>query len=205
MSLGVSFAPTTDAANQPSSGVTSPSFGNASALKTLSFRLPSVTGAAGGGNAGSAGLSPQVGQDQRGSFASAVLESVLRTVLGPDHADQVIQSASGTGSDSGAAMIQQMAGSVPGTAPGVTIHPGDVQEPGIPRGTGAIVDPPTTPTPNFADRRPSQDPGTDRATTGYSDFFNNEALLNDRTGGAAVPTFGDGGGGATWRTQQYPG
>lgn len=101
MPLGYSFAPTSDQAAQAKGGQVSPPFGSQGAIKTLNYSLPKVTGAA-----GAASISPQVTQNKYGSgITSAVLESVLRTVLGPDHAGMVLgssptpQNAGGFGGD----------------------------------------------------------------------------------------------------------
>src|SRR5882672_5563765 len=94
MSLGYLFSPTTDQASQAAAGTVSPPQFGQQSLQTLSFRLPRITGAATadamvGGGAPSGGVpggfSPLLGDRpsaQGSTFSSAVLQSVLRTILG---------------------------------------------------------------------------------------------------------------------------
>jgi len=102
-SLGFSFVPNFEnAAEQARSQSQVQPQG---AIKTLNFRLPRVTGSA-TANA----LSPLVTQEQAGSnFGGAVLESVLRTVLGIDEAGQYAQQAAYPGAYGGDA-LQGMTG-----------------------------------------------------------------------------------------------
>lgn len=78
--LGYSFAPTFENAELGKRGGAPGDFPQGS-LQVLNFRLPSVTGAP-----GSNALSPLTGDRPTGGFGSAVLQSVLHTVLGPDAA-----------------------------------------------------------------------------------------------------------------------
>lgn len=73
---GYSFAPTFDNAEDARRGGT-PAMTAQDPLQVLSYRLPKWTGAGGG-------LSPQQSQTMAGGIGNAVLESVIRTVLGPD-------------------------------------------------------------------------------------------------------------------------
>lgn len=77
--LGASFAPTFDNADLAKRGQVGGQFPQGS-LQVLNYRLPSVAGAA--GIPGS--ISPLLGDQRRGGFGSAVLQSVLHTILGPD-------------------------------------------------------------------------------------------------------------------------
>lgn len=72
--LGYAFAPTFDAAEEGKYGG-SPAMTAQSPLQVLSYRLPKFKGAGGG-------LSPLQGDMRSGALSSAVIESVLRTVLG---------------------------------------------------------------------------------------------------------------------------
>jgi hypothetical protein len=82
--LGASFAPTNDNAQMAGkSAATAPSFSRP--IQTLNFRLPKVTNAP----------SPLLSQQQAGSgIGQAVLQSVLKTVLGVDAASQLAQPSS---------------------------------------------------------------------------------------------------------------
>lgn len=123
-SLGYSFAPTFENAQQVRGGGAAGAQPQG-AIQTLNFRLPSVTGAA-----SSRALSPLVGDQQRGSsFGSAVLESVLRTVLGSD-AVAALYSGGGASTYSGSMNSAPYDPPVPTpTAPRpvgpVVIHPGE--------------------------------------------------------------------------------
>jgi len=75
--IGVNFAPTFAGAEQArQQGAQAQPQG---ALRTLSFRLPQVTGSASKNS-----LSPLVTNAPAGGFGGAVLQSVLRTILGSD-------------------------------------------------------------------------------------------------------------------------
>lgn len=102
--LGASFAPTNENAQiAGKTPGTAPSFSRP--IQTLNFRLPSVKNAP----------SPLLSQDQAGSgIGQAVLQSVLKTVLGVDAASQLAQPSSapsgGYGQpsrDQGASVLQQ--------------------------------------------------------------------------------------------------
>lgn len=72
--LGYSFAPSLENAEGERN---SPALSAQDPLQVLSYRLPKWKGAAGG-------LSPMQGSEQLGSsISSAVLDSIIRTVLGP--------------------------------------------------------------------------------------------------------------------------
>lgn len=182
MPLGYSFAPTQAAADQTKAGG-APAFGAQGALKTLNFSIPKVTGAA--------GLSPLVGDQPSGAGISVtVLESVLRTVLGPDHAAMVMSPPQGPqdahgGDDQGLAQLLASLGGGGGQAPvpqqatpAPVIHPGQEPNPEGPRGTGALYDPPPT------------------QTDTYQGWAGHEASLNNRQ----TPNFGGG-----WRAEKYQG
>lgn len=77
-SIGDVFAPTFANADVARRGGV-PAARAQDAIQVLNFRLPTVVGAA-----TSNALSPLVSQDRRGDFGGAVLQSVLRTVLGAD-------------------------------------------------------------------------------------------------------------------------
>lgn len=99
-SLGYSFAPTPENAEQGKTGGTPPQTSQ-SALQTLNYRLPSFQGATRSARA----ISPLVSDTQAGSnFGDAVIQSVLRTVLGPGGLDGFMGSGGandevGPGSD----------------------------------------------------------------------------------------------------------
>jgi hypothetical protein len=80
--LGYSFAPNFDNAEQGRRGG-SPATTPQTPLQTLSFRLPKFKGAGGG-------LSPLQGTSAGSSLSRAVLESVLRTVLGSGAMEQAL-------------------------------------------------------------------------------------------------------------------
>lgn len=138
--LGYSFAPTQANADQAKA---SPPFGAQGAIKTLSYQLPKVTGAAGGG------LSPLVGSEQHGSgITSAVLQSVLRAVFGPE-GDRFMNNSDGDFAAGLAGLAGQnghpgqMGGSDHGFPPSSSppvIHPGDIRGGGS--DVGPIVDGP---------------------------------------------------------------
>jgi hypothetical protein len=102
--LGVSFSPTFDNAEQARRGQAGA--GPAGAIQTLNFRLPKFTG---GG-----GLSPLQTDTPRSTFGGAVLQSVLRTILGVEDAAQYggmdYAGVGGDGRDSGAAMLAALTG-----------------------------------------------------------------------------------------------
>lgn len=77
--IGASFAPTFENADLAARGGVAGSFPQG-AIQILNYRLPTVGGAA--GVPGS--ISPLLGDTRRGGFGSAVLQSVLHTILGPD-------------------------------------------------------------------------------------------------------------------------
>jgi hypothetical protein len=115
--FGATFAPTTENAQSRSGG----GGGTYEApVQVLNFRLPQVTGAA-TANA----ISPLVGEARRPTFGSAVLESVFRTILGPEQASEFLgaspASASmfdqGAGSDNGFAVLQALSQGQSGGAP----------------------------------------------------------------------------------------
>ena len=84
--IGYSFAPTFENAAQAKS---TPGGTPQGAIQTLNFRLPRVTGAA-----SAHALSPLVGQERVGAnFGGAVLESVLRTVLGAEQASAILSGS----------------------------------------------------------------------------------------------------------------
>lgn len=90
--LGYSFAPTGENAEQGKQGGKPPQTSQ-SALQTINYRLPKVQG--------SAAISPLISQDQAGSpFSSAVIQSVLRTVLGPGGLDAFRDSGGESSDDS---------------------------------------------------------------------------------------------------------
>lgn len=93
--IGFSFEPNADAGTAP--GGSAPAFGSQSSIKTLNYQLPAQTGAV-----GAAGISPLVSQQRQGSgITSAVLQSVLRTVLGPDHANMILPQGDSGRADNG--------------------------------------------------------------------------------------------------------
>lgn len=134
--LGASFAPTFDNARQirPTTGGTAPS---SQALQVLSYNLqPRVAGAP--------GLSPVQGQRRAGSsMGQAVLESVLKTVLGPDAAVAIGQQAESSSPFGGPMTDPGIGAMTAGQAPNPVIHPGGEGAPrrgpedpmGTPRGT----------------------------------------------------------------------
>lgn len=80
--FGYSFEPNAENAERARMGG-APGAQPQGAIQTLNYRLPRVTGAA--------GLSPLVGQNKVGSsFGGAVLQSVLRTVLGAQQASALM-------------------------------------------------------------------------------------------------------------------
>lgn len=121
--MGVSFAPTFENSElaQSRSGFSQPQ----EALQVLSYRLPRVRGAG--------SISPLVGDQMRGGPNMSVLESVFRTILGPDAAAAFL---SGQMPQGGAAM---------GQPPSPVVHPIG------PRGGGV---PPLAPPFNFRDHVP---------------------------------------------------
>ncbi len=197
MPLGYAFSPTQAQADQAKAGQVSPPFGSQGAVKTLNFSLPKVTGAA-----GSSALSPLVGEQRRGpGISSAVLESVLRTVLGPDHAAMVLapQPMPGGSTDTGetfssrgaiggggqndgglAALLASLnggGGQAPMQTPAPVIHPGD-DDPNAPQSAGR------------------------NEFTGRS-VVEEDPIFVDRTeqqGPPRTPNFG-----SDWRTQKYEG
>lgn len=81
--LGYSFSPTAANAEDGKRGGNPPATSQ-SALQTLNFRLPTFTGATQSTRA----ISPLVSQNPVGSnFGDAVIQSVLKTVLGPGGLD----------------------------------------------------------------------------------------------------------------------
>lgn len=191
MALGYAFSPTEAQAAEARSGQVSPPFGSQGSIRTLNYSLPKITGAA--------GISPLVSDQRQGSgISSAVLESVLRTVLGPDHANMILAPSpqpqgpvggqGGGGSDSGlAALLASMTGGSGGggTAPTAAsrptpppaVHPGDDTTPR-----------PTPDTPSM--------PSTREVITPPDEFV-------DRTGqqtAPRTPDFGGGNGGGGWQT-----
>lgn len=102
--IGYSFSPTFANAELGKRGG-SPATPSQDPIQVLNFRLPKVVGAP-----TSNALSPLQGDTRHGSdFGGAVLQSVLRTVLGPDHADAVM-----SGSPAAAASPVAMPGRDPG-------------------------------------------------------------------------------------------
>lgn len=107
--FGATFAPTADAAERAKTAP--PPYQGP--MQVLNYRLPSVTGAAGA-------ISPLVGEPRRPSFGSAVLESVLRTILSPDQVESLfsgspaasqMQSSVGTpGRDTGSDALAALSG-----------------------------------------------------------------------------------------------
>lgn len=77
---GYTFAPTFENAEMGRRGGSPGEFPQGS-IQVLNFRLPRVAGAPGPNS-----VSPLVGDRPTGGFGSAVLQSVLQTVLGPDQA-----------------------------------------------------------------------------------------------------------------------
>lgn len=196
--LGYSFSPTAAQADEAKRGATSPPFGSQGAIKTLSYQMPKFTGAA-----SSAAISPLVGQESRGGFSNAVIESVLRTVLGPDHASQILAGGGGGGvtpnsiADSGraangpqdyaagdrgfAAALAQLSGGGRSSTPAPSVTPGGVPETGPPPDVGG--------------------PAADAVGT------REDALPPppdiDRSGAQTPPSAPDfGGGGDTWHTMK---
>lgn len=87
--FGYSFEPTMESADRARRGGV-PGAAPQGAIQTLNFRLPRVTGAA--------SLSPLTGQDRVGTnFGGAVLQSVLKTVLGPQAASFLGDQGGGIG------------------------------------------------------------------------------------------------------------
>lgn len=97
MAFGYAFAPTSDQAAQAKAGTVSPPAGGQQSLTTLNFKLPSASGDVGAAAEVPGAISPLIGVQPSGggSLSSAVLQSVLRTVLGPDHANMVLPGAVG--------------------------------------------------------------------------------------------------------------
>lgn len=101
--FGELFAPTSDNAQQIRGSAASAA--PQGTIQTLNFRLPQVTGAA--------SMSPQYRQEQAGSsFGGAVLQSVLRTVLGSDQASGYtdLSPGGGGGSDNGMDILRMLGG-----------------------------------------------------------------------------------------------
>lgn len=98
--MGASFAPTSDNAQMAGKTAgTAPSFSRP--IQTLNFRLPKVTNAP----------SPLLSQERAGSgIGGAVLQSVLKTVLGVDAASQLPMG--GGGRDNGQDILQALSGSM---------------------------------------------------------------------------------------------
>jgi hypothetical protein len=151
-SIGYSFAPSFDNADMGRRGA-SPAAAPQGALKTLNFRLPRVAGAA-----TSNAISPLVTDERRGSpLAEAVLQSVMRTVLGPEQAAAFTMAPPVTSPspvrqpmrDPGSALFAQM-GMPPSSAPPRQQMTGPTPQP-MPRPTP----PPPTPLPGV---RPGQTP-----------------------------------------------
>lgn len=136
MSLGYAFSPTTEQAAQAKHGQASPPFGSQGAIQTLNYSLPKVTGVA-----GASALSPMLGDTQLGSgITSAVLQSVLRTVLGPDHASLITQGRADNGPQDFSAILGQLGGggdsaAQAGPSPSVRIHPAGELAQDAPAGT----------------------------------------------------------------------
>lgn len=85
MALGYSFAPTTDNADLGKRGG-QPPYRTQDPIRTLNFQLPQVTGAN--------SISPLAGQTRAGSsIGQAVLQSVLKTVLGADAASAFLSGS----------------------------------------------------------------------------------------------------------------
>lgn len=104
--IGYAFAPTFNNAQQARRNAQASA--PAGTIQTLNFRLPNVTNAP----------SPLITDQRMGStFGGAVLQSVLRTVLGPDAAAQFTPSGGGgsvaggsVGDDQGSAILAQLVG-----------------------------------------------------------------------------------------------
>jgi hypothetical protein len=134
--LGASFAPTFENARtmRPTGGGAAPS---AQALQVLSYNLtPRVAGAP--------GVSPLQGQKRAGSsMGQAVLESVLKTVLGADAAMDISQGAQSSSPFGTQGPDPGVSGMTGGQIPNPVVHPGggdgrvrvDDQTGGTSRGT----------------------------------------------------------------------
>jgi hypothetical protein len=186
--VGYSFAPTFDNADMGRRGG-SPPASSQQALEVLNFNLkPKVAGAAMGG------FSPLVGQNQAGSsIGQAVLQSVLRTVLGEGGMDMFGEGALGRDRDPGLP-----AGMTPGQAPAPVIHPGGEGPAGYPIPSDA---PPNTTPPPPRQEIPPGFPTEGRAPSNLPprDFPPYDGPLppleRNPTGGDtsfAPPSFGDG-------------
>lgn len=128
--LGIAFAPTSDnAAMAGKTPGTAPQF--SSPVQVLNYRLPTVSPNA---------ISPLMSQQQQGSgISSAVLESVLKTVFGPDGLSGALQPTS-RGDESGSdRMPLPSGGTFSSQAP----------QPTTPRFEGNIDTPPTQNAPQF--------------------------------------------------------
>ncbi len=162
--IGALFAPTFDNASEL--GRSGSPASAQSSLQTLNFQLkkPRVVGAA------QNGLSPQQGSQQAGSsISSAVLQSVLRTVLGAE-------AAGFTGDQEASAYLAGAPMSSP-SRPAPVIHPGgEGVGPKIPTG-----DEPSTRTPmgdlGGTPRQPTPEGGL-MDVGPYGDFINQERLMN---------------------------
>lgn len=181
--IGYAFAPTTENAQErPRGGMDQ----SQRALQTLSFSLPTFAGAG-----RRKGLSPLQGQSFAGSpMSQAVLQSVLRTVLGPEAMGSFDQSSSdpagvhGTGEVS-PSWLDAFQGR-PSRAP--VIHPGgDGRLPG----EGGSVSGEMFGAPAFT--RPGGE-GGGRAPGSYSTWTTDERGLGSDRLGYLPPDFASGSG-----------
>jgi len=114
MAIGYSFSPTTDNAEQARRGG-SPPYRQQEPLRTLHFELPRVEGTPPAGS-----LSPLQGSTRAGSsIGQAVLQSVLKTVLGADAASAFL-SGSPAAAEASAPPRMGMPGAPVSAAPRVT-------------------------------------------------------------------------------------
>lgn len=156
--FGYSFSPTNENAmqsrgdrGQPASG----GQGGAGTIQTLNFKMPSIAGSP--HNPSPLSTDTQVGS----SFGGAVLQSVLRTVLGADQAASVMNAApqGGGGGDQGQSILQMLGGGGPSQLPShglpMPASPAPQTTDGQmgPVDTGN-VDPPAATMPNFSGSTP---------------------------------------------------